>query len=64
MANPNTSSGMDERRELLKLLDRLDAVHPRCMPDVIASKWLHGDADARRKIEEAIDSLPKRKTSN
>jgi hypothetical protein len=51
---------MDERRKLLKLLDRLDAVHRKCMPDVIVGQWLHGDADARRKIEEAIDRMPKK----
>jgi hypothetical protein len=34
------------------------------MPDVIADQWLHGDTDARQKIEEAIDHLPKRKRSN
>jgi hypothetical protein len=29
------------------------------MPDVTVGQWLHGDADARRKIEEAIDRMPK-----
>jgi hypothetical protein len=57
MANPNNSGDMDERR---KLLDRLDAVHRKCMPHVIVGQWLHGDADARRKIEEAIDRMPKK----
>jgi hypothetical protein len=57
MANPNNSGDMDERR---KLLDRLDAVHRKCMPDVIVGQWLRGDADARRKIEEAIDRMPKK----
>jgi hypothetical protein len=33
------------------------------MPDVIAERWV-SDADARRKIEEEIDRLPKRKKSN
>lgn len=65
MLNPGDR---DERRKLLKLLDRLDTVDraraPRCMPDVIADQWLHGDTDARQKIEEAIDHLPKRKRSN
>jgi len=60
MANPNNSSDLDERRKLLKLLDRLDTVHRKCMPDVIVGQWLHGDADARRKIEEAIDRTPKK----
>ena len=57
MANPNNSGDMDERR---KLLDRPDFVHPECMPDVIAGQWLHGDADARRKIEGAISRMPKK----
>ena len=60
MANPNNSSDLDERRKLLKLLDRLDTVHRKRMPDVIVGQWLHGDADARRKIEEAIDRTPKK----
>jgi len=64
MSNPNNSGDMDERRKLLKLLDRLDAVHPKCMPDVIVDQWVHGDIDARRKIEEAIGRLPKRKKPN
>jgi hypothetical protein len=34
------------------------------MPDVIAGRWAVSDADARRKIEEEIDRLPKRKKSN
>jgi hypothetical protein len=51
---------MDERRKLLRLLDRLDAVHLKCMPDVIVDQWLHGGADARRRIEEAIDRMPRR----
>ena len=60
MANPNNSGDMDERRKLLRLLDRLDAVHLKCMPDVIVDQWLHGGADARRRIEEAIDRMPRR----
>jgi hypothetical protein len=59
MANLN-SGAMDERRKLIALLDRLDAVHPKCMPDMIVDQWVHGDADARRKIEEAIDRMPKK----
>ena len=60
MANPNNPRDMDERRKLLKLLDRLDAVDRKCMPDVIVGQWLHGDADARCKIEEAIDRMPRK----
>jgi hypothetical protein len=30
------------------------------MPDVFVDQWLHGNADARRKIEEAIDRMPKK----
>jgi hypothetical protein len=59
MANLN-SGAMDERRKLIALLDRLDAVQPKCMPDMIVDQWVHGDADARRKIEEAIDRMPKK----
>jgi hypothetical protein len=61
MANPNRSYSRDE---LLKLLDRLDTVHPKCMPSVIAERWAVSDAAARRKIEEEIDRLPRRKKSN
>jgi len=57
MANLN-SGAMDERRKLIVLLDRLDAV--QCMADMIVDQWIHGDADARRKIEEAIDRMPKK----
>ena len=64
MANPNNSSGKDERRKLVALLDRLDAVQPTTGFDALIYQWLHGDADARRKIEESIDSLPKRKKPN
>jgi hypothetical protein len=64
MSNPNNSGDLDERRKLLKLLDRLAAVDrlatPKCLPDVIAGQWLHGDADTRRKIEDAIDRMPKK----
>ena len=65
MANPNNAGDMDERRKLLKLLDRLAAVDrlaaPKHMPhDGIVDQWLHGDADARQKIEEAIDRMPKK----
>jgi hypothetical protein len=34
------------------------------MPDIIVGQWLKGDPGARRKIEEAIDRLPKQKKSN
>jgi hypothetical protein len=61
MSNPNNSGDLDELR---KLLDRLADVDPKCMPDVIAEKWAVADPGARRKIEEAIDRLPKRKKSN
>jgi hypothetical protein len=60
MATPDNSGDRDERRQLLKLLDRLDAVDRKCMPDVIVGQCLHGDADARRKIEEAIDGMPRK----
>jgi hypothetical protein len=64
MSNPNNSGDLDERRKLFKLLNRLAAVDrlaaPKCMPDVIVDQWLHGNADARRKIEEAIDRMPKK----
>jgi hypothetical protein len=64
MSNPNNSGDLDERRKLLKLLDRLAAVDrlaaPKCMPDVIVDQWLHGDPGARRKIEDAIDRMPKK----
>jgi hypothetical protein len=60
MAKPNNPVDMEERRKLLKLLDRLDTVDPKCMPDIFVSQWLRGDADARRKIEEEIDRLPRR----
>ena len=61
MANPNNSGYLDELR---KLLDRLDDVHPKCMPDVIVDQWVHSDPEARRTIEEEIDRMPKRKKSN
>lgn len=64
MANSNNPGDMDERRKLLNLLDRLDAVHRKCMPDVIVDQWMHGNADARRKIEDSIDRLPRRKKPN
>jgi hypothetical protein len=57
----DNSANSKERRNLLKLLDRLDAVDPKCLPTAIVGRWLHGDADARRKIEDSIDGLPKRK---
>lgn len=60
MANPSNFS----RHELLKLLDRLDDVDPKCMPDVIVSQWAHSDPEARRTIEERIDRMPKRKKSS
>ena len=61
MANPNHSYS---RHELLKLLDRLDHVDLKCMPDVIVGRWVVSDPEARRTIEEEIDHLPKRKKSN
>jgi hypothetical protein len=61
MASPNNSG---DRSELRKLLDRLDDVHPKCMPDVIVDQWVHSDPEARRTIEEEIDRMPKRKKSN
>jgi hypothetical protein len=64
MANSNNPGDMDERRKLLNLLDRLDAVHRKCMPDVIVDQWKHGNSDARRKIEDSIDRLPRRKKPN
>jgi hypothetical protein len=60
MVNPNHSYSA----ELLKLLDRLDAVDPKCMPDAIADRWAVSDPEARRTIEEEIDRLPRRKKSN
>jgi hypothetical protein len=66
MPNPNTSGDMDERRRLIELLGRLASVQPsrECVPDLIAGQWLHGDPDTRRKIEQAIDRMPKKKRSN
>jgi hypothetical protein len=61
MANPNNSGDLHGLR---KLLDRLADVHPKCMPDMIIGKWLCGDPEARRTIEEEIDRMPKRKKSN
>jgi hypothetical protein len=62
MSHPSNSGDLDERRKLLELLARLAAVDraraPRCLPDVIVDQWRHGDAGARRKIEEAIERLP------
>jgi hypothetical protein len=60
MANPDNPADSDERRKLLRLLDRLDAVDRKCLPDVIVDRWVHGDADARRKIEEAIEHMPRK----
>jgi len=64
MANPNDASANDERRKLVALLDRLDAVQPTAGFDALIYQWLHGDADTRRKIEDSIDRLPKRKKPN
>jgi hypothetical protein len=63
MANPDNSRAMDERRSLLRLLDRLDDVQPgrHCIPDAIVDRWVHSDADTRRRIEDSIDGLPRRK---
>ena len=64
MSNPSNSGDLDERRKLLELLDGLTAVDrlaaPKCMPDLLVDQWLHGDAGTRRKIEEAIDRMPKK----
>ncbi|MCW5735262.1 MAG: hypothetical protein KIS73_14110 [Enhydrobacter sp.] len=57
MANQRNFS----RQELLRLLDRLDDVDPRSMPDVIVGKWAVADPEVRRTIEEEIDRLPRRK---
>ena len=61
MSNPNSSGDLDELR---RLLDRLATVDPKCMPDVIADQWVHGDPGTRQKIEETIDRLPKRKKAS
>ncbi len=58
MAKPVNPGALEERRRLLALLDRLDAVDPRCLPVDIAARWRLGDADARRQIEASIDHLP------
>ncbi|TAJ84535.1 hypothetical protein [Reyranella sp.] len=65
MPKPTSPGALEERRKLFELLDRLAAVDrqaaPRHMPhDGIASQWLRGDADTRRKIEEEVDRLPKK----
>ena len=54
-----------ERAQLLKLLDRLDAVDraraPRhFLPDALVDKWRVSDPEARRTIEEQVDRLPRR----
>ena len=64
MANLNNANADDERRKLVALLDRLDAVHPTAGFDALIYQWLHGDSDVRRKIEDSIDRLPKRKKLN
>ena len=71
MSNPNNSGDLDGLR---KLLDRLAAVDPQCMPAVIAGQWCmletipgqwaKADPEARRTIEEEIDRLPRRKKSD
>ncbi len=65
MPNPTDPGVLEERRKLFELFDRLAAVDrqaaPRHLPhDAIAQQWLHGDAEARRKIEEEVDRLPKK----
>jgi hypothetical protein len=60
MASPVPSGERDERRRLIDLLDRLDGVDRKCMPDVIVDRWMHGDADARAKIEQAVDRMPRK----
>ena len=65
MPKPASPEALEERRKLFELLDRLAAVDrqaaPRHMPhDAIADQWLHGDADARRRIEQEVDRLPKK----
>ena len=61
MSNPNISGDLEGLR---KLLDRLADVDPKCIPTIIADQWSIGDFEARRKIEEAVDRLPKRKKVN
>lgn len=61
MANPNNSGDLGGLR---KLLDRLADVHPKCMPEILLDKWLRGDPEARRTIEEEIDRMPKRQKPN
>jgi hypothetical protein len=65
MSKPTNPSALEERRKLFDLLDRLAAVDrqaaPKHMPhDAIFDQWMHGDADTRRNIEEAVDRLPKK----
>lgn len=56
-----TARNPGERAALLALLDRLDELDPKCLPDVIAGQWVVADPEARRTIEERIDGLPRRK---
>ena len=56
-----TPSKSGDREGLRRLLDRLDDVHPRCMPELIVGRWLRGDPEARRTVEEEIDRMPRRK---
>jgi hypothetical protein len=65
MPKPTSPEAREERRKLFDLLDRLAAVDrqaaPKHMPhDAIAGQWIHGDAEARRRIEEAIDRMPRK----
>ena len=64
MSKPTSPGVQEERRKLFKLLERLDDVDPKCIPTIFADQWAIGDPEARQKIEEAIDRLPKRKKSN
>ena len=61
MASPNNSGSLNDLR---RLLDRLADVHPKCMPELIIGRWLHGDPEARQTIEEEIDRMPRRKKPN
>jgi hypothetical protein len=61
MPNPKNSGDINSFR---KLLDRVATVDPKCMPDILIDKWVHGDPETQRTIEEEIDRMPKRKKSS